>query len=209
MSVLVTHSGCLATSAASSRDGWCARPVPAQRSRAHGSSLGLSGLASHRRWLSALLARRQGDFGQKRWCLRLRGSGRNNPRQCRHLRRLCWLIGRTPSRGPMMCQGVINTTPMRTTIHTQRRINEQLKTRNSMAYTGIFIPAEFLQIRNDDGSPDRALARGGRAAIRVGPGERGGQAIRPARAEPAAQPPAARARLRPAARSGQADRRTA
>ena len=57
--------------------------------------------------------------------------------------------------------------------------------------------------------PDRALARGGRAAIRVGPGERGGQAIRPARAEPAAQPPAARARLRPAVRSGQADRRTA
>ena len=45
--------------------------------------------------------------------------------------------------------------------------------------------------------PGRALARGGRAAFGAGPGERGGQALRSACAEPATQPPAARAPASP------------
>ena len=60
-----------------------------------------------------------------------------------------------------------------------------------------------------DRGPDGALARGRRAALRAGPGDRGGQAVRPARAELAAHPLEARARLRPDVQSGQADRRPA
>ena len=47
-----------------------------------------------------------------------------------------------------------------------------------------------------------------RTARRNRPRERGGQAVRPARAQPATQPPATRARFRPPARSGQTDRWT-
>ena len=49
-----------------------------------------------RAWLAALLTLRQAGAEQYRWCRTLRGSGRNNRRQFRHLRRLRFVIGWDP-----------------------------------------------------------------------------------------------------------------
>ena len=57
------------------------------------------------------------------------------------------------------------------------------------------------------GSPDGTLGGSGRTAFGAGAGKRGGQALRPAGAEPAARLLAARASLCPAAGSGEADGR--
>jgi len=50
-------------------------------------------LSSQRRWLAALLARRQSAAEQYRCRSRSRGSARNNCLQLRHLRRRCGFIG--------------------------------------------------------------------------------------------------------------------
>ena len=102
--------------------------------------------------MAALLALRQGPAEQYRWCRTLRGSGRNNRRQFRHLHRLRFVIGWDPPADDDAHLNAEAGPRKKTCRRKRRRVYRKLFEEDAIEENGKFRPVESVHFQIGDGT---------------------------------------------------------